>query len=70
MPHSLNQLEMRLWIWHILDIVLLVFIMNLWISFLHPLRNILFPNLQNLSLSIVFDTYVLVALYIVYESCF
>src|SRR5580693_3565349 len=60
LPHSLSQPTMRLWIRHILAIVLPVFIMDLRNSFLHPLRNILFPNLQNLSISIVFDTYVVV----------
>ena|SRR6266850_3057619 len=58
-PHSLCQLLMRLWIGHILDIVLLTFILTSQHSFLHMLRNILSPSLQNLSLSILSDDGVL-----------
>jgi len=46
---------MRLWIKHILNIVLLTFILTSQSSFLHTLRNILSFSLQNLFLSIIFD---------------
>src|SRR6267142_243698 len=52
-PHSLHQLSMMLWIGHILNIVLLTFILTSQHSFLHMLRNILSPSLQNLSLTIL-----------------
>jgi hypothetical protein len=44
MPPSLNQLETKLWIRHILNIVLLAFIMNSQSGFLHPLRDIIFSG--------------------------
>jgi len=62
MPHSLNQLSRRLLIVHILDIVPPTFILTLQSSFLHMLRNILSPSLQNLSFSIIFDDCVLLSL--------
>jgi len=47
---------------HVLDTRLQTFIVQLQSSFLPPLRGILFSNLQSLSLSIVFDDYVLLAM--------
>ena len=67
MPHSLNQLSMRLWITHILDIVLLIFILTLQCSFLHTRGNILSPSLQNLSSGIISDAYVLFILVVVHH---
>lgn len=61
-PPSLDQREMWLWIEHVLDTRLQTFIVQLQSSFLPPLRGILFSNLQSLSLSIVFDDYVLLAM--------
>jgi hypothetical protein len=52
-PYSLSQLEIRHWIKHILDFVLLTFILTSKSSSVHLLRNILSSSLQNLSLSIV-----------------
>src|SRR6267142_547993 len=62
MPHSINQLRMRLWIGHILNIVLLIFIWTSQSSFLHSIRNILPSSSQNLSLSIISDDCVLISL--------
>jgi len=56
MPHNLSQPQMRPWVGHILDIVLLVFIVKSRSSFLPCLRNTLFSSLPNLSLSIAFTS--------------
>src|SRR6267142_4288274 len=61
MPPSLNQPVMRLWIGHILDIVLLVFIVKSRSSFLPCLRNTLFSSLPIFSLGIAFRACVLLA---------
>ena len=62
MPRNLNQLGIRLWMGHILDIVLLTFILTSQSSFLDSIRNILSSSLQNLSLSTISDNCVLFAL--------
>ena len=54
MPHNPNQPEMRLWIGHILNIVLLVFIVKSQSSFFPCLQNTLFSSLPIFSLSIAF----------------
>src|SRR6266850_8436563 len=61
MPLSLNQPVMRLWIGHILDIVLLVFIVKSRSSFLPCLRNTLLFSLPNFSLSVAFKGHVFLA---------
>jgi len=62
LPHSLNQLGIRLWIRHILDTVLLTLTLTSKSSSVHLLKDILLLSLQNLSLSIVSDDCVLIAL--------
>jgi len=62
LPHSLNQLGMGLWIRHILDTVLLTLTLTSKSSSVHLLKDILLLSLQNLSLSIVSDDCVLIAL--------
>jgi hypothetical protein len=59
MPHGLNELGMQPWIWRIINIALLTFIMKSYTSFLHSLIYIPSLSLQNLSLAIVSDPYVL-----------
>jgi len=61
-PHSPNQLGMRHWIKHILNVVLWTFILTSKHSSVHLLKNILLSSLQNLSLSIISDDCVLYAL--------
>jgi len=61
MLHNLNHPEMRLWIRHILDIVLLVFIMKSQGSFLPCLQNTLFSSLPNFFFSIAFKACILLA---------
>ena len=58
---SLDQLSIRLCVAHILDIVLLAFILTLRSSSLPTLGSILSPSLQNLSSSIISDACVLFA---------
>ena len=62
MPHSLNQLGIRLWFRHILNIVHLTFILTLQGSSVHLLRNILFTSLWNLFLNITSDDCILFTL--------
>jgi hypothetical protein len=62
MPHGLNKLGMQPWIWRIINIALLTFIMQSDTSFLHSLTYIPSLRLQNLSLAIVSDPYVLLTL--------
>ena len=67
MPHSLNQLPIRLWIARILDIVLLAFILTLQSNSPPTPGSILLPSLQNLSSSIISDACVLFARAVVYH---
>jgi hypothetical protein len=60
-PHSLDQLQMRHWIGHILNVVLLTFILTLQSSSLHLIKNILSFSLQNLFLSIASDDEMIVS---------
>jgi len=63
MLHGLDQLEMRFWIRHILDIVILAFMTESQRSFPRLPTNTLFPILFNSSLGIVSpDDYVLLAI--------
>jgi len=61
MPHSLNQPQMRLWIMHTLNIVLLVFIVKLQSSSLPCLGNTLFSSLLSFFLNIASKACVFVA---------
>lgn len=68
MPHSLIQLEKRLWIGHVLNTSLLTFILQSESSFLFLSCNILLFNLQSLLLNIVSNNHIF--LYVPYHFFF